>query len=375
MFDYQDIHDQLYSQFAERTAEVFAKLQKARKLLDDQPNHAALRELLLCSEIISSASIEHVNLTLENLFLENITIGGRDIALYNPQSSNMRVAYGLAAKMNPEDISADTILDLHKIMFKREPEALPGQFRYRDISIGDPRTGWVQYSPPPPDHVPDFIEDLLHYVNQPDRDFADAFMRSIIAHAGFECTHPFRDGNGRTGRLLIPLAMQDEFPDTWVFPLSAYISQNKAAYYECLKQIPRDGVAAWANWLNFALTGMQATAELVPKVIEAVNQELEMDRLQYKGENKALDVINYLANYPVTSLASLEASVQGVNENYCRTLHDKSLIRLKIFPNKEDGNAIVTYRTFMDAFIAIPWYYLSAGPKKNRQIGPRPDGP
>lgn len=167
-------------------------------------------------------------------------------------------AMELGLKRLPElPISLRLITELHERLMRgvRGEEKMPGQFRTRQNWIGPPGTDIenATYVPPPREHMMRLLDDLEKYIHAPRA--LPPLVRLAIIHYQFEAIHPFLDGNGRIGRLLITLLMVAEglLPQPLLF-LSAYFEKSRQQYYDHLLAISQRG--AWNEWVTYFLRGI-----------------------------------------------------------------------------------------------------------------------
>jgi Fic family protein len=155
-------------------------------------------------------------------------------------------------------LSSRLLKEAHEILLSRGRGAgkLPGEFRLTQNWIGGTRPGNAAFVPPPPGRVADAMSDLERYVNDPT---ASPLVRAALAHVQFETIHPFLDGNGRVGRLMIPLILHAAgvLPQPLLY-LSLYFKQHRAEYYRLLDLVRLEG--DWEAWLSFFLRGVAETA-------------------------------------------------------------------------------------------------------------------
>jgi Fic family protein len=129
-----------------------------------------------------------------------------------------------------------------------------GEFRKIQNWIGSPGSPIEKatYVPPPPDRLTEFLDNLEEYMHFEEK---DKLVQLAIIHAQFEIIHPFIDGNGRLGRILIPLFLVDkEMLKAPVFYISEYVDENRDIYYDRLGEITRND--SWENWIEFFLTAI-----------------------------------------------------------------------------------------------------------------------
>lgn len=175
---------------------------------------------------------------------------------------NYRRALNLAAEALPErTLSLALVRQMHAMLMGsvRGQDMSPGQFRNEQNWIGRPRTPMEQASfvPPNPLRMNDALLNWEHYLGTPD---VDPLIQVAVVHAQFELIHPFKDGNGRIGRVLIPLFLyQRRALASPMFYLSEYLEAHREVYYDRLSAISRDG--DWLGWLGFFLEAVVAQAE------------------------------------------------------------------------------------------------------------------
>ena len=153
------------------------------------------------------------------------------------------------------------IREIHGVLLSRGRGSHkdPGEFRRSQNWIGGTRPGNAAFVPPPHTAVQDCMGDLERFLHARN-DGLPTLVRIGLAHAQFETIHPFLDGNGRVGRLLITLLLihAGVLQEPLLY-LSLYLKQHKSTYYELLNRLRRTG--DWEAWLEFFLEGVQVTAE------------------------------------------------------------------------------------------------------------------
>jgi Fic family protein len=158
----------------------------------------------------------------------------------------------------------------------RGSEKTPGKFRREQNWLGDSRPSVARYVPPPWREVEPAMGELERFLHdQPER--TPILIKAALAHAQFESIHPFLDGNGRVGRLLITLLLvADGVLKGPLLYLSLYLKQNRDDYYDHLQRIRTEG--AWEAWLRFFLEGVVEVAESTTATTGDLVQMIERDR-------------------------------------------------------------------------------------------------
>jgi Fic family protein len=157
-------------------------------------------------------------------------------------------------------LSLRLIREMHEALLSRGRGAQqqPGEFRRSQNWIGGSRPGNATYVPPPPELVDECMGRLERFLHE-ERPDLPVLVQAALAHVQFESIHPFLDGNGRIGRLLITLLLCARGVMTEpILYLSLYFKTHRAAYYELLDRVRTRG--DWESWLHFFLTGVKETA-------------------------------------------------------------------------------------------------------------------
>jgi Fic family protein len=169
--------------------------------------------------------------------------------------------HGLRRLRDGFPLSNRLIREIHGVLLSRGrgSSKAPGEFRRSQNWIGGTRPGNAAFVPPPHQHVPDCMSELERFLHQSEPGLP-LLVRGALGHVQFETIHPFLDGNGRVGRLLIALLLVHAgvLREPLLY-LSLYFKQHRATYYDLLDSVRRDG--DWERWLSFFLEGVHLTAE------------------------------------------------------------------------------------------------------------------
>ena len=214
-------------------------------------------------EALLSSQIEGTQSSLSDLlWFENEAIQG--VPLDDVKEVSNYVAamdYGLA-RLEKLPISCRLIKEIHGILMAkgRGSDKGPGQFRRSQNWIGGTRPGNAMYVPPPTNKVIDCMSDLEKFIHE-ENSGLPLLIKVALVHVQFESIHPFLDGNGRVGRLLITfmLCAQQALKEPTLY-LSLYFKRHRKQYYHLLQVVREEG--DWESWLQFFLTGVKETADL-----------------------------------------------------------------------------------------------------------------
>ncbi len=161
----------------------------------------------------------------------------------------------------------------------------PGELRRSQNWIGGTRPGNAAFVPPPPDQVPALLADLERFIHAPQADLPP-LVRVALVHAQFETIHPYLDGNGRIGRLLIAALLEQWqlLPEPLMY-LSGYLKQHQSEYYRRLSAIRTDG--DWEGWVQFFLEAVQSAAAQSERAVVALASLVASDRRRLLAHPKA----------------------------------------------------------------------------------------
>ena len=199
------------------------------------------------------------------------------------------------------------IREIHGVLLShgRGSDKDPGEFRRSQNWIGGTRPGNATFVPPPHTAVPDCMTALERFLHARE-DGLPVLLRAGLAHVQFETIHPFLDGNGRVGRLLITLLLcQAGMLRQPLLYLSLYFKQHRDTYYDLLDHVRRTG--DWEAWLAFFLEGVKLTGEGAVSTAQRLSRMFQNDRnrIEQAGGRKAgsgLRVHDALKSQPILSL-------------------------------------------------------------------------
>jgi Fic family protein len=214
--------------------------------------------------------------------------------------------HGLARLKEGFPLSARLIREIHaKLLARgRGSEKDPGEFRRSQSWVGGTRPGNALFVPPPPTAVAGCMSDLERFLHG-EKDGLPVLIRAALSHVQFETIHPFLDGNGRVGRLLITfLLCHAGVLSQPLLYLSLYFKEKRQEYYRLLESVRNDG--DWESWIAFFLEGVAETGEGAFATARRLGTLFSEDRsrIQTKGRRagSALRVHEALEARPVATL-------------------------------------------------------------------------
>ena len=223
---------------------------------------------------------------------------------------------GLARLAEGMPVSSRLIREIHGTLLSRGrgSEREPGEYRRSQNWIGGSRPGTAVYVPPPHEEVGACIAALERFIHDEDSDLP-VLVKAALAHVQFESIHPFLDGNGRVGRLLITLLLcADGTLGEPLLYLSLYFKRNREDYYRLLTACRTDG--DWESWIDFFLEGITLTAQDAVQTAQKLVGIFERDRVRAQGLGRragsALRVLEALKARPVLVLPEV-ARLSGLS--------------------------------------------------------------
>lgn len=203
-------------------------------------------------------------------------------------------------------LSLRLLRETHKILMKggRGGVQAPGEFRRTQNWIGGTRPGNARYVPPPPQEMLAALDNLERFLHD-EKGFTPPVIKAGLAHAQFETIHPFLDGNGRVGRLLISLMLVvDGVLSQPFLYLSLYFRENRTEYYDALQRVRTHG--DWEGWLRFYLIGVEAVGRQAADTVTALVALFDRDRARIqplgRAAGSALQVYDVLRRRVVVSI-------------------------------------------------------------------------
>ena len=299
------------------------KIAELNAVAGSLPNPLMLTGSLRRREAIKSSTIEDTTVTPDELL--RFEIDSKEKISSDAKSADAReVLICMDAlrvgrdRIRNQPLNLGLICDLHKLLLSgtRMAHKNPGQFRQVQVFVGS------RFTPPPPgDSLAECLSNFEQYLLSPG-DATDALVRAFIAHYQFEAIHPFEDGNGRIGRVLLAMMICKDLnlSEPWIY-LSGYFERHRREYYDRLLAVSTHG--EWNEWVEFCLEGTiqeaQATSEKCKR--------LQNLRTAYRDKMANLtprsnEIIDYLFFFPVLETSGLAEELH-VSYNTARSDIDK----------------------------------------------------
>lgn len=274
-------------------------------------------------EAVVSSQIEGTQSSLFDLLLHELDAApGVPIDDVNTVSNYVAALnHGLKRLREGFPLSLRLIKEIHAILMTgaRGGTKDPGEFRRSQNWIGGSRPGNARFVPPPPDRLVDCLGALEKFLHNKSAT-TSTLVKAALAHVQFETIHPFLDGNGRLGRLLITflLCAENVLQEPLLY-LSLYFKQNREAYYGHLQTVRQTG--DWESWLRFFLTGIRETSEQAVATARRLRTLFAEDAARLTGLGRAggtaFRVHQQLQIQPIASVSRMAEAV-GISINTAR---------------------------------------------------------
>jgi Fic family protein len=266
-------------------------------------------------EAVLSSQIEGTQSSLSDLLLfENDEAPG--VPIHDVQEVSNYVSalnHGLQRLREGFPVSLRLIREIHEVLLwkGRGSEKAPGEFRTSQNWIGGTRPGNAVFVPPPPEHVMECM-GLLELFLHEERTGLPLLIKAGLVHVQFETIHPFLDGNGRLGRLLITflLCAAGALREPILY-LSLFFKTHRQAYYDSLTRVRETG--DWEAWLEFFLTGVKDTSEQAVSAARRIVSLLDADRRRIEDLGRAAAsaqrIFQHAQTHPILSIPSTAEKV------------------------------------------------------------------
>lgn len=241
-------------------------------------------------EALLTSQIEGTQATLTDLF--NVEAGFNvgnvdDVEEVTNYLSAFRWVQNQLRDPNGLPISVRLLCGAHRLLLDgvRGAGKQPGELRRSQNWIGGTRPGNAVFVPPPPEHVSELLSNLEHFIHDAAADLP-AIVKVALIHAQFGTIHPYLDGNGRIGRLLIAALFEHWglLPEPIMY-LSGYLKQHQSEYYRRLSAIRTEG--DWQSWVNFFMEGVISAAQDAERNIISVASLVDVDRKRLMQSSKS----------------------------------------------------------------------------------------
>lgn len=322
------------------------------------PNAALVLYSFIRKEAVLSSQIEGTQSSLADLLLYEID-EQPGVPVEDAQEVSRYVAaleHGLARLRGGFPLSLRLIGEMHAVLLDH-PQGrgkTPGEFRRSQVWIGGTRPGNAVFVPPPADAVADCLADLERFLNDVPES-TPPLIKAALAHVQFETIHPFLDGNGRIGRLLIVLQLVHDglLREPLLYP-SLFFKKHRPLYYELLNAVRLQG--DWERWLDYFAEGVEQSATqavaTAKQLLALVAQDRDRIATLGRRATSALAVLQALQRQPVTSAVALVKATGLALATVNRMLVQLVDVGIVSELTQRQRDRIFSYRAYVDALNA-----------------------
>lgn len=283
-------------------------------------------DTLTLQEAKDSSEIENIVTTHNDLYKENIFIESKSTAakeVYN-YARGLKLGFQIVRKER-------LLLNKHILTIQKELLESNAGFRTQAGTKLVNSQGKVVYTPPQhPDEILDLMSNLEKFINDNDFSNLDSLIKMAVIHYQIESTHPFYDGNGRTGRIInILYLVQQGLLDIPILYLSRFITQNKADYYNVLQEVRTNN--DWESLVLYLLKGVEITAKQTITLITEIKALMQKHKVTIRTELPKIssqDLINNLFKNPYTKIEYLENDLKVTRQTASNYLNKISSLGL-----------------------------------------------
>jgi Fic family protein len=320
------------------------------------PNAQVLLSPLTVQEAVLSSKIEGTHATLSEVLefeaAEETATGDKRDDITEILNYRRALQHAVAA-MKELPLSQRLVRDSHRLLMQgvRGENKAPGEYRRIPNWIGPSgcTKETAHFVPPGADRIADLMSGWEKYLHGP---VEDRLVQLAILHAEFEAIHPFLDGNGRLGRLLVPLFMVDkDILTTPDFYVSAYLEANREEYYERLSAVSRNN--DWTGWCEFFLTALTQQAqdnEAKAKAIIELYQAKKDWIVEQTNSKYAIRALDWFFDRPIFKASDFVDSVdipQATAVRIVRGVRNKGLLS-EIRPSRGNQPAILAFSELLN---------------------------
>lgn len=316
------------------------------------PNMELFISMYVRKEALLSSQIEGTQCTLEDILnpmIEDNT--NRDVS---DVVNYIRATEFALERLKTLPLCNRLIKETHAVLLEsvRGQEKNPGEFRYSQNWIGGQGSTLknARYIPPNPEDMLTAMSDLEKYINSDDP--LDPLIQAALIHYQFETTHPFLDGNGRVGRLLITLFLMEKgILSTPALYISYYLKMNRIEYYDRMTQVRRTG--DYEQWISFFLQAFADSAEDAIHTIDRLTALHDkstklFDTLTKRQRTSVLKVFSYLESNPIIDIQKTAATLEMSHNTVSKVVSILVDYRILKQTDKFGKAKIYSYTEYLD---------------------------
>ena len=317
------------------------------------PDASLFLYMYVRKEAVLSSQIEGTQSSLSDLLLfENAATPGVPIDDVTEVSCYVAALNHGMQRLQELPLSLRLIREIHEKLMNnaRGGHKQPGEFRKSQNWLGGTRPGNARFVPPPPEELKDCLADFETFLHD-EKIKMPVLIKAALAHVQFETIHPFLDGNGRLGRLLITFILCSEgvLREPLLY-LSLYFKANRQTYYDHLQSVRETG--DWEAWIKFFLTGVIDTATQATETAQAIVELFKKDttHIEKSGKSTAavLAVHTYLQHHPITNTASIRTATGLAQPTVMRSLRALEYLGIVNEVTGKERHKLFVYSDYLD---------------------------
>lgn len=315
-----------YNELISDIVEAHDAISELKGLLTTLNNPDLLARSLLTKEAILSSKIEGTQVDIQDVLeyeIKNTQNQNTEEEKDNREVMNYRKAmYFAISEIEKRPINSKLIKDIHAILLDsvRGEDKDKGKFRDKQVFIGKSGTNIEKatYIPPSAEEIEKLMKNLEEYMNSFFE--KDAIVQIAVIHHQFESIHPFLDGNGRIGRLLISLFLyQRKFLPYPLIYISEYLEENRREYYTYLQNVEETG--EWEEWVRFFLHSITVQSYKTQKTVKSMMKlyEESKNKISQISSGYAIKLLDIIFDYPIISFVKIK---ELLNANSNQTIYN-----------------------------------------------------
>lgn len=305
-------------------------------------------------EAVLSSQIEGTQSTLVDLLeheIEGASVPGDDVREVSRYVDALN--HGLERLAGGFPLSNRLLTEMHATLLAagRGAEKQPGEFRRSQNWIGGTRPGNASFVPPPPQALNDCLADLERFLHEP----VNPIIKTALAHIQFETIHPFLDGNGRIGRLLITLMLCNDrvIRQPLLYP-SLYFKEHREDYYRELNAVRETG--DYERWIDFFAEALRHSAEVAVETGRRVTEVFHQDRAVLRDAGRLaptlLVVQEALQAKPIATIGALTQSTKLTTPTVTSALRELAAKGIVVETTGKSRGRVFAYKRYLDALSA-----------------------
>ncbi len=340
------------------TIEILIKAHNVLAILDDRAKNISNMNLFVSmyvqKEALLSSQIEGTQATLEDIFnpaiSSNINADVEEVVNY-VKATNYAIE-----RLNTLPICNKLLLETHEILLSgvRGKEKNPGEFRQSQNWIGGLGSTLknARYIPPAVNDMRVALSDLEKYINE--KNGLDHLIRIALIHYQFESIHPFLDGNGRIGRLLIILyLLEKKVIKTPALYISYYLKQNRIEYYDRMTSVRDTG--NYEQWIKFFLEAIyksgKSAIETADKLITLKEKNIKLienEKFTKSTQETVIKVFQYLESHPIIDISKTAKDLSMSYNTISKAVQRLERIGILKLANNQERNRVFIYQEYVD---------------------------